>query len=175
MTSIMDRVPASKVHRQAGRHSPLTETRHFDPPSADATATESSMQPKRLLAGLGWNTVGQFLVVGISLGLTPFLLHHLGPTQYGIFALVSSVRGLLSNLDGGLAPTGYRYFPVYVGRRGRCRHDQFPPHDAHLGGDHRRCRDDHDDSRRASRGGSLRTRVSVSPVIRMRPSNSSGS
>lgn len=115
MTSIMDRVPASKVHRQAGRHSPLTETRHFDPPSAHATATESSMQPKRLLAGLGWNTVGQFLVVGISLGLTPFLLHHLGPTQYGIFALVSSVRGLLSNLDGGLAPTGYRYFPVYVG------------------------------------------------------------
>jgi O-antigen/teichoic acid export membrane protein len=74
------------------------------------------MQPKRLLSGLGWNTVGQFLVVGISLGLTPFLLHHLGPTLYGIFALVSSARGLLSNLDGGLAPTGYRYFPVYVGR-----------------------------------------------------------
>ena len=96
--------------------SPLTETRHSDPPSADATATESSEQPKRLLAGLGWNTVGQFLVVGISLGLTPFLLHHLGATLYGIFALVSSIRGLLSNLDGGLAPTGSRYFPVYVGQ-----------------------------------------------------------
>ena len=96
--------------------SPLTETQHSDPPSTDATATESSMQPKRLLAGLGWNTVGQFLVVGISLGLTPFLLHHLGATLYGIFALVSSVRGLLSNLDGGLAPTGNRYFPIYVGQ-----------------------------------------------------------
>jgi O-antigen/teichoic acid export membrane protein len=72
--------------------------------------------PKRLLAGLGWNTVGQFLTVGITVGLTPFLLHHLGPTQYGIFALVSSTRGLLSNLDGGLGPTGFRYFPVYVGR-----------------------------------------------------------
>jgi O-antigen/teichoic acid export membrane protein len=96
--------------------SPLTEPQHSDPPSTDATATESSMQPKRLLAGLGWNTVGQFLVVGISLGLTPFLLHHLGATLYGIFALVSSVRGLLRNLDGGLAPTGYRYFPVYVGQ-----------------------------------------------------------
>ena len=115
MTSIMDRVSASKVHRQAGQHSPLTETRHSDPPSSGAMATESSMQPKRLLAGLGWNTVGQFVVVGISVGLTPFLLHRLGPTQYGIFALVSSFRGLLSNLDGGLAPTGYRYFPVYVG------------------------------------------------------------
>ena len=85
-------------------------------PSADKTATGSSTPPKRLLAGLGWNTAGQFLVVGISLGLTPFLLHRLGPTQYGIFALVSSARGLLSNLDGGLAPTGYRYLPVYVGR-----------------------------------------------------------
>jgi O-antigen/teichoic acid export membrane protein len=105
MTSITDRVLAFKVYRQAGRHLP----------SADATATESSMQPKRLLSGLGWNTAGQFLVVGISLGLTPFLLHHLGATLYGIFALVSSARGLLSNLDGGLAPTGYRYFPVYVG------------------------------------------------------------
>ncbi len=96
--------------------SPLNGTRDSDPASADATPTESSMQPSRLLAGLGWNTVGQFLVVGISVGLTPFLLHHLGPTQYGIFALVSSTIGLLSNLDGGLAPTGSRYFPVYVGR-----------------------------------------------------------
>jgi O-antigen/teichoic acid export membrane protein len=96
--------------------SPLTGTRHSDGPSADASATESSMQPKRLLAGFGWNTAGQFLVVGISIGLTPFLLHHLGATQYGIFALVSSLIGLLSNLDGGLAPAGYRYFPVYVGR-----------------------------------------------------------
>jgi O-antigen/teichoic acid export membrane protein len=74
------------------------------------------MRSKRLLAGLGWNTAGQLLVVGITLGLTPFLLNHLGPTQYGIFALVSSVRGFLSNMDGGLGPTGTRYFPVYVGR-----------------------------------------------------------
>ena len=74
------------------------------------------MKPKHLLAGLGWNTLGQFLVVGISLGLTPFLLHRLGATQYGIFVLVSSIKALLSNLDGGLGPTGYRYFPVYVGR-----------------------------------------------------------
>jgi O-antigen/teichoic acid export membrane protein len=112
-------------------HSPLAETRRSDLPSTSATqlaalallmslsapaAAQSSRQAKRLLAGLGWNTVGQFLTVGITVGLTPFLLHHLGPTQYGIFALVSATRGLLSNLDGGLGPTGYRYFPVYVGR-----------------------------------------------------------
>jgi O-antigen/teichoic acid export membrane protein len=68
------------------------------------------------LTGLGWNTAGQLLVIGISLGLTPFLLHRLGAAQYGIFVLATTFRGLLSNLDGGLAPTGYRYFPVYVGR-----------------------------------------------------------
>ena len=74
-----------------------------------------SARTRLLLAGLSWNVVGQFAVVGISLGLTPFLLTHLGATQYGIFALASSLRGFLSNLDGGLGPTGYRYLPVYVG------------------------------------------------------------
>ena len=78
--------------------------------------TGSFMRPKRLLSGLGWNTAGQLVVVGIPLGFTPFLLHRLGATEYGIFALVSTLRGLLSNLDGGLGPTGTRYFPVYVGR-----------------------------------------------------------
>lgn len=79
-------------------------------------ATGSFMRPKKLLAGLGWNTIGQFLVVAINLALTPFLLHHLGATLYGVFSLASSLRGLLSNLDGGLAPAGYRYVPIYVGR-----------------------------------------------------------
>ena len=74
------------------------------------------MRPKRLLSGLGWNTAGQLVVIGIPLGFTPFLLHRLGATEYGIFALVSTLRGLLGNLDGGLGPTGSRYFPVYVGR-----------------------------------------------------------
>ena len=83
---------------------------------AESDSTGPSTLPKRFLAGLGWNTVGQFLVVGISLGLTPFLLHRLGATQYGIFVFVGTIRGVLSNLDGGLGPTGYRYFPVYVGR-----------------------------------------------------------
>jgi O-antigen/teichoic acid export membrane protein len=76
----------------------------------------SFMRPKNLLAGLGWNTIGQFLVIAINLSLTPFLLHHLGATVYGVFTLASSIRGLLSNLDGGLAPAGYRYVPIYVGR-----------------------------------------------------------
>lgn len=87
------------------------------PLAADVASTGSFMRPKRILAGIGWNTTGQFLIVGISLGLTPFLLHRLGAAQYGIFVFASTARGLVSNLDGGLGPTTYRYFPVYVGRR----------------------------------------------------------
>lgn len=114
MVSITKR--ASVLNHQArGRHKRAGNRDSAGQPTADAAVAKTSVQPKRLLAGLGWNTAGQFLVVGISVGLTPFLLHRLGPTQYGIFALVSAIIGLLSNLDGGLAPTGYRYFPVYVG------------------------------------------------------------
>jgi O-antigen/teichoic acid export membrane protein len=91
--------------------------RRNKPHAVDVASTGSFMRPKRILAGVGWNTIGQFLVVGISLGLTPFLLHRLGATQYGIFVFASTTRGLISNLDGGLGPTTSRYFPVYVGRR----------------------------------------------------------
>ncbi len=85
------------------------------PPSDRPAAGASGFDLRRLLSGFSWNIAGQALVVGISVGLTPFLLHHLGAAVYGAFALASSVRGLLSSLDGGLAPAGYRYFPIYVG------------------------------------------------------------
>ena len=98
---------------EATKHDPGRRKR---PLPADVASTGSFMRPKRLLAGVGWNTVGQFLIIGISLGLTPFLLHRLGATQYGIFVFASTTRGLISNLDGGLGPTNSRYFPVYVGR-----------------------------------------------------------
>jgi O-antigen/teichoic acid export membrane protein len=90
--------------------------RRSRPLAVDVASTGSFMRPKRILAGAGWNTVGQFLIIGISLGLTPFLLHRLGATQYGVFVFASTARGLISNLDGGLGPTNSRYFPVYVGR-----------------------------------------------------------
>ncbi len=87
-----------------------------DRPSADGNSTGAPAGRNRIVAALSWNTIGQFAILGINLLLTPYLLHHLGATPYGIFALVSTTRGLISNLDGGLGPTGYRYFPVHVGR-----------------------------------------------------------
>lgn len=72
-----------------------------------------------ILAGLGWNAVGQLLVVLVNLGLTPFLLTRLGVDRYGVFAVLASFRGLLSNLDGGIGPTATRYFAVYAGSNDR--------------------------------------------------------
>lgn len=73
----------------------------------------------KILSGLSWNTGGQVVTVALNLVLTPFLLLHLGVSRYGLYALLSSLRGLLSNLDGGLGPTASRYFSVFAGSRDR--------------------------------------------------------
>lgn len=73
----------------------------------------------RILSGLSWNTGGQLVTVALNVVLTPFLLLHLGVSRYGMFALLSSLRGLLSNLDGGLGPTAARYFSVFASSRDR--------------------------------------------------------
>lgn len=73
----------------------------------------------KIQSGLSWNAASQFASVGVNLGLTPFLLLKLGVDRFGVFALISSFRGLLSNLDGGLGPTSNRYFSVYAGARDR--------------------------------------------------------
>lgn len=68
-----------------------------------------------VLAGLAWNTVGQLSTVAINVALTPFILHRLGASRYGLFALVSTLTGLASNLDGGLGPAASRFFAIRVG------------------------------------------------------------
>ena len=72
-----------------------------------------------ILSGLSWNTAGQIAVLALNVVLTPFLLLHLGASRYGLYALLSSFRGLLSNLDGGLGSTASRYFSSFAGSRDR--------------------------------------------------------
>jgi len=95
-----------------------------DPP-AGATGAPEPIEGRgpigQILSGLGWNTGGQVVNVAISLGLTPFLLERLGVDRYGLFSLLSSFRGFLSNLDGGLGPAAMRFFAIKAGagdRRG---------------------------------------------------------
>ena len=68
-----------------------------------------------VLSGLGWNTLAQVTTVAINLALTPFLLLHIGTTRYGLYALLSSFTGLVSNLDAGIGPTATQYFAVAAG------------------------------------------------------------
>ncbi len=73
----------------------------------------------QILSGLSWSAGAQIAAVALNVVLTPFLLLHLGVSRYGLFALLSSFRGLLSNLDGGLGPTAERYFSVFASSRDR--------------------------------------------------------
>lgn len=69
----------------------------------------------QVLSGLAWNSAGQIATLAINVGLTPFILHRLGSSRYGLFALVSTLTGLASNLDGGLGPAASRFFAIRVG------------------------------------------------------------
>ncbi|MCU1495357.1 MAG: hypothetical protein JWO62_3121 [Acidimicrobiaceae bacterium] len=84
-------------------------------PDGQGIPRPSSHPVATILNGLSWNTLGQITIVLVNLALTPFLLIRLGVDRYGVFAVLASFRGLLSNLDGGLGPTATRYFAVYAG------------------------------------------------------------
>jgi O-antigen/teichoic acid export membrane protein len=88
-------------------------------PHSDGQGDPGRGRLARILSGLSWNTGGQVATAALNLLVTPFLLIHLGVSQYGLYALLSSLRGLLSNIDGGLGPTASRYFAVFAGSRDR--------------------------------------------------------
>jgi len=78
-----------------------------------------------IFSGLGWNASGQVATGAIFVGLTPFLLARLGVALYGVLSLVSTFRGLLSNLDGGLGPCADQHFALYAGVGDRRRTSSF--------------------------------------------------
>lgn len=110
----------------------MTADEGTDAPATPASPTagpepEPGRRRRRLptvLAGMSWRTVSQVVFVAVNLGLTPFLLHHLGLTRYGLWALLNIYLGVLLNLDGGLGSSATRFFAVRVGaddRRGCSR------------------------------------------------------
>ncbi len=46
-------------------------------------------------------------VIGLAVGFVtmPLVVHHLGPTQFGLWVLATGVVGYVGVLDLGLAPT----------------------------------------------------------------------
>ncbi|MDP4120715.1 MAG: oligosaccharide flippase family protein [Bacillota bacterium] len=53
------------------------------------------------------------LTIVISIGLTPFILHHIGQSQYGLFAVVGAFVSYISVMDFGLSNTIIRYIAKY--------------------------------------------------------------
>ena len=59
------------------------------------------------------NWVGYVVYVVVSFFLSPFMVHHLGNTGYGIWVLVGSLTGYLGILDLGLRPAIVKYVARY--------------------------------------------------------------
>jgi O-antigen/teichoic acid export membrane protein len=77
---------------------------------------ESPRKPSSaLLRGGGWNTGAQLAPLAVNLVLTPFVIHGLGVSQFGLYILATSIADFLGTFDGGLYASAQRYFAVYAG------------------------------------------------------------
>src|SRR6516165_8070745 len=61
--------------------------------------------------GSSWFSLGANIVVGIF--LSPFILHHLGDTAFGIWVLLFSVTGYYGLFDLGIRSSVVRYVSTY--------------------------------------------------------------
>src|SRR5919199_5088105 len=63
------------------------------------------------------NYAGKLIVIGTGLVTTPFILQHLGPTMYGLWAVVGSVVAYGNLLDLGITTAVVKYVAEYRARR----------------------------------------------------------
>jgi O-antigen/teichoic acid export membrane protein len=64
---------------------------------------------RRIFSGTLSNYIGRFVGLGAWLILTPFLVRHLGPTEYGLFVVVGSLAAYGWLLNAGIQATITRY------------------------------------------------------------------
>src|SRR5215471_17845581 len=62
--------------------------------------------------GSSWFSLGTSILVGIF--LSPFILHRLGDTAYGIWILIFSVTGYYGLFDLGIRSSVIRYVSTYT-------------------------------------------------------------
>ncbi len=74
---------------------------------------------RAVVTGTSWQTLAQFTPLVINLALTPYIIHGIGPTSYGVYLLATSVQTVLANFDGGVGQSANRYFSLYAGRDDR--------------------------------------------------------
>ena len=78
---------------------------------------------QRVLYNTASNYAAQIVTIGLGLLLTPFLLHSLGPSAYGLWVLVSSVAGYGALLDFGIASAVVKYTSEYQARSEQAQAD----------------------------------------------------
>jgi O-antigen/teichoic acid export membrane protein len=78
--------------------------------------TKDRLIHRRVVRGTASNAIGQALTLGTWFLLTPFILSRLGPTSYGLWALVGSVVAYGSLLDLGIAGALIKYVAEYNAR-----------------------------------------------------------
>jgi O-antigen/teichoic acid export membrane protein len=64
--------------------------------------------------GTSWFSLGVNILVGVF--LSPFILHHLGDTAYGIWVLIFSVTGYYGLFDLGIRSSVIRYVSTYTAK-----------------------------------------------------------
>ena len=63
-----------------------------------------------------YNTISMVALALVGLACSPYIVHHLGASSYGVFLLVSPVVGYFAMLDLGLVQAVTKYASEYYGR-----------------------------------------------------------
>lgn len=79
----------------------------------------------QLKKGAALSYVTIILTNGIGLLLTPFMIRHLGDSEYGLYTLIGSLIGSISVLDFGLNNTIVRFVARYRAKNDRAAEDNF--------------------------------------------------
>lgn len=90
---------------------PASERGRREPP-----ATDEDGIARYIAAGTAANYVGQFMVLAVWFFLTPFILHTLGATQYGLWVLVASVLAYGQLFDLGINNAVAKYTAEFRAR-----------------------------------------------------------
>lgn len=84
-------------------------------PEAPAALISPVDSRVRLARSTLWTAFSQVAPMGATIVLTPYIIHGLGVTRYGLFILIGSLITVLASLNGGTLAGAKRYFAVHVG------------------------------------------------------------
>src|SRR5713226_5656046 len=80
------------------------------------TPPEPGSTPRRMLLNTLSNYAGKVYTLGVWFFLTPFIVHQLGPNDYGLWVLIGSVAAYGALLEFGIANAITKYVAEYLAR-----------------------------------------------------------